>query len=368
MGASKIKEAKGAVSELASQVGQADMKYLLFYASPHFDLKSLATELKAQFGSTPVVGCTSAGEISELGYQHGSLVGVSIGGDEVEFETALFNQLRDSQDIQAGCQKLQKSKAWSPDKDRHFAFMLIDGLSMQEELFTSMLSSGLADIPLFGGSAGDELKFDKTYVYVDGAFHQDAAVVTLVKTDAPFVVFKTQHFIKSDQKIVITQADPKNRVVYEMNGEVAIEAYAKLVGCPKDQLTPEIFSLHPVVVTIGGGEFVRSIQKANPDGSLTFYCAIDEGVVLSLAQGVDYVDNLKKTFQDITQKVGEPELILGCDCILRHLEMDRKGIKEEVGELMKKHRVIGFSTYGEQFQSMHVNQTFTGVALGKKAA
>jgi hypothetical protein len=26
--------------------------------------------------------------------------------------------------------------------------------------------------------------------------------------------------------------------------------------------------------------------------------------------------------------------------------------------------VIGFSTYGEQFRSMHLNQTFSGVAFG----
>jgi len=29
--------------------------------------------------------------------------------------------------------------------------------------------------------------------------------------------------------------------------------------------------------------------------------------------------------------------------------------------------VIGFATYGEQFNSMHVNQTFTGIAIGHRA-
>ena len=31
---------------------------------------------------------------------------------------------------------------------------------------------------------------------------------------------------------------------------------------------------------------------------------------------------------------------------------------------MAKNNVIGFATYGEQFNAMHVNQTFTGVAIG----
>ena len=31
--------------------------------------------------------------------------------------------------------------------------------------------------------------------------------------------------------------------------------------------------------------------------------------------------------------------------------------------ILSENRVIGFSTYGEQVNSMHVNQTLTGVAI-----
>ena len=31
--------------------------------------------------------------------------------------------------------------------------------------------------------------------------------------------------------------------------------------------------------------------------------------------------------------------------------------------ILAKNRVVGFSTYGEQFNGMHVNQTMTGVAI-----
>jgi len=40
--------------------------------------------------------------------------------------------------------------------------------------------------------------------------------------------------------------------------------------------------------------------------------------------------------------------------------------KQQIGamsQLLRAHRVVGFSTYGEQFNAMHVNQTMTGVAL-----
>ena len=35
-----------------------------------------------------------------------------------------------------------------------------------------------------------------------------------------------------------------------------------------------------------------------------------------------------------------------------------------MSEIFAENNVVGFSTYGEQFEAMHVNQTFTGVAIG----
>ena len=55
----------------------------------------------------------------------------------------------------------------------------------------------------------------------------------------------------------------------------------ELVGLTVDPTTDD----HPVTVTLGGSVFVRSIQKVNPDGSLTFFCAIDEGGADGLGQG-----------------------------------------------------------------------------------
>jgi hypothetical protein len=131
-----------------------------------------------------------------------------------------------------------------------------------------------------------------------------------------------------------------------------------------DQLTPLIFATHPVVVRVDGQYFVRSIAKVNEDESLTFFCAIDEGIVLTIAKGVDMVENLRDAFAKVHDAIGTPALVLGCDCILRRLETEREGIKEEIGKIFADNNVIGFATYGEQYNSMHVNQTFTGIAIG----
>ena len=235
---------------------------------------------------------------------------------------------------------------------------------MREEAVVSSLYRQLGAIQLFGGSAGDGLSFKATHVYHAGRFHRDAAVFALIQPGTPFEVFRTQHFVPSDKKMVVTRADPARRVVTEVNGEPAGREYARAVGLEVDKLTPMIFSAHPVMVRIGGQYYVRSIQKVNDDESLTFFCAIDEGIVLTVAQGVDLVENLQKLFDGLNTRIGKPELVLGCDCILRNLEASQRGLKVRIGEIMAENNVIGFSTYGEQINAMHVNQTFTGVAIG----
>jgi hypothetical protein len=245
-----------------------------------------------------------------------------------------------------------------------FGLLLVDGMSMLEELTIAHLHRGFRGIPIVGGSAGDDLNFKETYVYHDGHFFSDAAVFALIETTLPFTTFKTQHFVPTDTKLVITGADPEHRRVVEINGEPAAQEYADILGMELEALNPTVFSNNPVILRIGGKDYVRSIQKVNDDGSLSFYCAIDEGLVLTLAQGVDLVENLEDQLSAIRRVIPKPELIIGCDCILRRLEVQEKNLSSHLQSTLKEEKILGFSTYGEQFNAIHVNQTLTGVAIG----
>src|SRR5438477_138451 len=86
------------------------------------------------------------------------------------------------------------------------------------------------DLDRLGGSAGDDLRFERTAVYHDGRFLSDAALFVHFRTSEPFVTFKVQHFVPTAQKLVITDADPERRMVREINGMPAGQAYAELVG------------------------------------------------------------------------------------------------------------------------------------------
>jgi hypothetical protein len=369
-GASRAPDAAAAVRELRDAVAQDDTRLVLFYCAPDYDRGALASALQRELPGRTVIGCTTAGEIGPLGYLDGSLSGVSLAGD-IRVAAARIDELRSftAEDAALTIQRLRnriESDGAPVDGSNTFAFLVIDGLSGLEEVVVSQLYRNLGDVQLFGGSAGDGTRFGATFIYHDGSFHQDCAVLVLMQTSQPFRVFKTQHFVRADDKLVVTGADPARRLVTEINGEPAGREYARIMGLDVVDLTPLIFACHPVVVRMAGEEYVRSIQKVNDDGSLTFFCAIDEGVVLTVARGVDLIDGLERQFRELEAELGPPQLVLGCDCILRHLECKQRGITDRVGEIFAANNVVGFGTYGEQYNAVHVNQTFTGVAIGRR--
>ncbi|MBI3146276.1 MAG: FIST C-terminal domain-containing protein [Pseudogulbenkiania sp.] len=362
-------EARAAVREFHSGVCQPAMALVVFFCSSDYDLDALADEMTQLFQGVTVVGCTAAGEIGPVGYHDLGLTGASFSADTC---TAVAGRIADLQhfEISKGVafaqSLLQQLEASVPTvgPDNSFSFLLIDGLSRREEPVARALQDSLGDITLFGGSAGDNLKLTRTWVFHDGAFHPDSAVLLLVSTSLPFKIFKTQHFVSKEERLVVTEADASRRIVKEINGLPAAEEYARVVGVQVGDLDPMRFAASPVVVTIDGTDYVRSIQRANPDGSLTFFCAIDEGLVLRVVRGVDLLGNIKRTFDTIRTEIGPFQLVLACDCILRNLEMTQSGAKEAVADLLRKNHVVGFSTYGEQYHGVHVNQTLTGIALG----
>lgn len=357
--------------ELHQALAQDDLRLVLVFVSADHDLDALGPALQDRFGPVPVVGCTTAGEITPMGYLRGAACAVGFAGPHFAaairtietLETVNLN--RGHELVRSAIQELVRTSP-SATRERMFAITLIDGLSGLEEGVVSALHAALGEIPLSGGSAGDSLRFQRTCILSDGRFRSDAALLILIATDHPFRVFKTEHFVAGTEKTVVTEADPARRIVTEINAEPAAREYARLVGLEIDALTPMIFATHPVVVRVGGQNFVRSIQKVNEDESLTFFCAIDEGIVLTAAKGVDLLDNLHQTFEAVRADIGPPAVVIGFDCILRALEMDEKAIRDDVGAMMRAHNVIGFSTFGEQFQAMHVNQTFAGIAIGRR--
>jgi hypothetical protein len=356
-----------AVSTLVAQIEGEDLAGVLFFCSSKYDLDEIAGALRESF-ACPVVGCTTSGEIAST-YQKEGIVAVGFPASHFRLHTALIAGMRHFGLREAASlrDEIQQRLVFSDrvGDGRMFGLVLIDGLSLMEERVIASLHNAFNGMEIVGGSAGDDLAFRSTSVFVDGRFHSNAAVLIAIETTLPFQVFRWQHFEPTSRDLVVTAANPDTRTVSELDGSPAASVYARMLGLREDELNAGVFSRHPVMIQIGQEWYVRSIQRVNPDGSLTFLSAIDNGLPLTVAAGAGFLDVLRKQIDRLRHDIGVPYLTLGCDCVLRRLEMQGEGIQGEVARRLTEINFLGFSTYGEQINGIHVNQTLTGIAIGE---
>ncbi len=354
-----------AIDRLAQALGPEDLALVIVFLAPESDTAHLIAQAKQRFAPTPVVGCTTAGEISARGYAEGEIVAIGLPRSHFLTRLVVIPDLDrfDGPDLIAQMIRGRNAMAGiEPDWKSEFTFLLIDGLSTREDALTAELAMGLGPVPLFGGSAGDGETFGATWVLHDGQALANAAVLVQVRSACPIKVFNTDHLTPTEARMVVTSADPRRRIVHEINAEPAAAEFARLVGKDPAQLDTFTFAAHPVVVRIGDNHHVRAIQRVDENGDLVFFSAIDEGVVLTLAESENMVTHLSRELQRLSQD-GPPDTILGCDCLLRRVEAQQTQTLGALSRLLSDHRVVGFSTYGEQVNTMHVNHTLTGVAI-----
>ncbi len=187
----------------------------------------------------------------------------------------------------------------------------------REEAVISALYSALDDIPVVGGSAGDGMNFEKTWMIRDGDdFPRRRPAAAVSHRPAVRAV-----------QVRLFRADGAENGGHRRRYRIAHRARtqrrtgggricAHQVGLVESSLDASSFASHPVLVGVGGQYYARSIQKVNADGSLSFFCAIDEGLVLTVAKSLDPYESTLATFERMEAELGAVSLYIGFDCVL----------------------------------------------------
>lgn len=360
-----------AVAELATALRRDDIDFVLFFCAASYPLQQVAAALSRQCVGITVAGCTSAGEISDQGYCARSITALGFSSRYFRVEGLLLRGLAEQnldrlQNRVSSLVARSQSSAIAPLSGHTFAMTLTDGLSVLEEQVLSLLNVALAGLPQFGASAADHsFSGVSTWVFLDGEFHSDAMVVLLFNTPCDFKVFSRHHLVPGDGKLVVTDGDSAARIAHEFNAEPAVSVYSEHCGQPPEAFSAATSALYPLAVRLREQYYVRGVRQLEPDGSVAFYSAIETGAVLTPMHRLDLRQHLAQMLDELEMELGTPQLVIGCDCLLRRVEAEALGQENEISDIFRRFRVIGFSTYGEHFSGMVFNQTFTGVAIGQ---
>src|SRR5438034_9411723 len=124
-----------------------DAKLLVAFCSPSYDLPALVRQIRARSGGVPLIGCTTAGEISTSGPREASVVVAALGGDGFVIETAVATGA--SNDLRAAGAHVARCLP-APDDHPHRALLLLtDGLAGdQQEIIRGAYGVLGAAVPL----------------------------------------------------------------------------------------------------------------------------------------------------------------------------------------------------------------------------
>ncbi len=359
-----IESSQAAAEELASQLNQPGTKLVVFYAPNTYDHEVLAKEMKKHFEDAIVVGSSSGGQlIPGFGYDEGKLAGFSIAGDDFEVSATLINDIK----VRAPLSKRQiqetADKIGFDQSSKGFGLLLVDGLSFSEEKILSTINSTIPHIPVIGGSSSDSWEFKATYLSFDGETTMNAAVLILIKTNKPFIYFRENIYDATEHEFKITETNGF-RCISKLNNRPAAEVYAETLGCSIEEL-PKKFMYNPLGRVFVDGIWILTPTEVTKEGGIIVFGNVMVNTTVKILKGLDPVEVAGQTANRIMDSLSNPKFIIGFNCMMRHLQFRNEGNgKQAYDKINNVAPFVGLSTYGEQLEKIHCNQTLTLVAVG----
>ena len=355
-----------AVQDLESQLADFDTNLILFFASSAYDPATISTEMHQTFGQADTLGCTTSGEIVSGKMLDQSIVAMAFSPSVTsDFKAEVVTNLRTNEHAVEKAFTSFERHFGSPmrtlDPAQYVGIVLIDGLSGCEEIINEKIGDA-TNVSFVGGSAGDDMQFQATYVYANGKAYEEAALLLLLKPTVPFSILKTQSFVESGKVLTVTQTNEYNREVLSFNGKPAATAYAEALEVTEDTLADHVFK-NPLGLVLAENEpFVRS-PRVIEDNRMLFYCTVKEGMDLSLLHSTDIIRDTKAAVAQKCREMSHVSGIINFNCILRTLDLKGQNRTQEYADLFADITTVGFSTYGESYIG-HINQTATMLFFG----
>ena len=361
-----------AVEDICSKLGDLHQyQVILYFASAKYDFSRLSILLTQKFPSCKVVGTTTSGEITPEGFTKGGLAvsaltcpGTTCSG--VIFDNAgKFPYIHKTEIEKAAvvCGIIPNSPVQRKDV---FALTFICAMHNAEESVLALLHSILGnDLPVAGGTAGDDGAFKNTFVALNGTVVDDGAVVLFFRTNDPFDIYRENIFRSTGKSINITDADPEKRIILSIDGQNPQRRYAEMLGLTSSQLIQSLDD-HPFGRVFGTHMFISSLASFNKDGTINMFSRVLPNTPVEILEVVQPVETAQKTCSRINQKIPNPGAAILVNCLQRTTRFERMNICSRITSLYNStlHTYCGFTSYGEQINRINSNQTLVTLVIG----
>ncbi|KDN56260.1 FIST signal transduction protein [Flavobacterium seoulense] len=307
--------------------------------------------IKNQYPNAVVVICSTAGQISNTTLvEDKNVVVTALEFEKTNLKAIEVDILED--DIIVLGQKIKQNLFAD---DLKSILILSEGSFVNgTELINELIRQTNAQIPIFGGLAGDEFNFEKTIVGLNSEPKQGKiGAIGFYGNNIHFGFGSKGGWTDFGPEREVTSSD-KN-VLYKIGDKLALDLYKEYLGKYADEL-PGSSLYFPLSMkeTADAKPVVRTILAIDEEKkSMTFAGNIPEGSFVRFMKG--NLDKLIEASYDAASKIAiresnNPQFALMVSCVGRKIVLGNR-IEEEievVKDLLDKNTVIGgFYSYGE---------------------
>lgn len=328
---------------------------MMFASHQLFEAGGSVEQVCKRFPQALVIGCSTAGEISNNGVFDETLVVTGAHFDSpVEFKPISATVSNMEGTISAGTaigKQLEK-------KDLKAVFVLSRGLDVNGSALIEGLRNVIGkDVTITGGLAGDGGQFKKTWTVLNGKCSTTDVVGFGVYGTSVKVAFGSMGGWEPYGPVrKVTKA--KQNVLFELDGEPALDIYKKYLGDKAKDL-PGVGLLYPFAILKDNQDssgLIRTILAVDENTkSVTLAGDIEEGGIVRLmhANNSGLTSGAKGAAEETTKAVKSKDdhgLAILISCVGRKLVMgsdvedELDAVKDEFG---KHCDVTGFYSYGE---------------------
>lgn len=376
-----IKSGGSVEAECARLAEISPQLVMLFGSIDAFKPDGQAAQVARRLPGALVIGCSTAGEISDRGVYNNTLVITAARFDQPDFRpvSETVSSMEDS--FQAG----KRLGGRLGRQGLKAVFLLGRGLQINGSALVAGIREVVGDgVVLTGGLAGDGGRFERTFTILNGEISDERVVGFGIYGEGVSVAFGSQGGWEPFGPVRrVTRC--KENVLYELDGEPALDLYKKYLGDKAREL-PSSGLLFPFAILKDNQDstgIIRTILAIDEkEKSLTFAGEIPANGIVRLMHASN--DGLVKgarraaehTLRLVTSEKPRTGLGILISCVGRKLVMgdDVDDELETVQEVLGSSTLAGFYSYGEICPHMDAddtklhNQTMTITYLYEKKA
>ncbi len=363
-----LEQCRDTLNGLSAQAG-------LLFSSIDQDFELILDKINETYPGIELIGCSTDGEFSStLGFAEDSIALTLFHSDKCEWKAGVGYDI--SKDPLGSLEQAVKAIMPQIHQEPKLCIVTPESLTASGDSIVEGLRKQLGDnIPILGGTAGDQLRIKKTYQFYKDRVLSDAA---------PFLLFfgpiLLSFGVESGWKPVgekgkVTRIE--NNILYQIDDKPATEYYQHYL---KIDLS-EIVSEYPLAVYVTETEnfYLRNPLYFNQeDGSISFMGDIPLGASVQITHverdGIINATGASVAKAQKNYPGTKPSIAVCFSCAGRKLVLGTRAHEEF--ELIQKNysdlMVTGFYAYGEiapllpNTPSRFHNETFISLLIGEE--